>query len=91
MPPQLTRAEKVRLARVVQEKPTLTGFELGHLLRPGKKREPQEWVVWRALKEHGFSEKKASSRRMTSPGQISKSATSRSPKTRRILIRRVWC
>ena len=60
MPSELTEQEKVQLARIVTTKPTLTGSELGRLLRPGKKKRPQEWVIWRALRRFGFSRKKAS-------------------------------
>lgn len=60
MPPDLTEDEKARLAQIVQEKPTLTGAKFGHLVRPGKKKKPKEWVIWRALKNLGSSRKKAS-------------------------------
>ena len=60
MPPELTEKEKARLKRIVQDNPTLTGTELGRLVRPGKKKKPQEWVIWRALKNFGLTRKKAS-------------------------------
>ena len=60
MPSELSPREQARLVKITQKKPTLTGSELGRLVRPGKKKKPQKWVIWRALKLLGFSKKKAS-------------------------------